>query len=243
MEAGVCFNAVPSNITFLNGPLQDGNTEVRVKQVARRRPRQEEEHVEERPEDVQGHTARGADQLSAVQKNIKDIAAALQKKVNDSFRDRKNKLIEHFGGRDKIPKEVYKTFKKNQEVCYVELLFNPRSFTQTVENIFHYSFLVKHGQAHFKVRKKDIKLCDGLVLRAGPVVRHADPDDNGDGKGHPTPKQAVVGLTMKDWRDLIEAYGVTKSDVPHRTGSKFQRETNARAASQHEYEQSDEEEE
>jgi non-structural maintenance of chromosomes element 4 len=237
IEAGVCFNALPSNVTFLNGPLQDGQEEFQVQQRASRTQRQraEENVEEERPEDVEGHTARGADHLSAVQKNITDVATTLQKKVDRTFNKNKAKLKELYGSLEDIPDKVKKKLKKNPDVCGVELLFNPKSFTQTVENIFHYSFLVKQGVAGLTI-KKERKITDGVTLPAGPsVVYHKT-----DGGTLPvSPKQAILSLTMKDWRDMIQAYEVEKSDVPHRTGSKFQHDTSATGLAKHDYEQSD----
>lgn len=239
LEAGVCFNAVPSYVTFLNGPLQDGQEEFQVKQRAARprRQRVEEEAEEERPEDVEGHTARGADQLSAVQKNIMDVARALQRKVDNGFRKNKATLKELYGSMDQVPDKVRKKFKKNPDVCGVELLFNPKSFTQTVENIFHYSFLVKQGAAGLTI-KNERKIDDGLTLPAGPSVIYYEKKDGQPAP--PPPRQAIVSLTMKDWREMIQAYEVDKSDVPHRIGSKFQHETSAIGPATHEYEHSDE---
>jgi non-structural maintenance of chromosomes element 4 len=238
MEAGVCFNALPSNVTFLNGPLQDGQEEFLVKpRAAQTQRRRVEENVEEeRPEDVDGHTARGADHLSAVQKNITDVAEALQKKVDRNFNRNKAKLKDLYGSSEDIPDKIRKKLKKNPDVCGVELLFNPKSFTQTVENIFHYSFLVKQGVAGLAV-KNERKIADGVTLSAGPSVVYHKTD--GATPNIP-PKQAIVSLTMKDWRDLIQAYEVEKSDVPHRTGSKFQHDTSAIGLAKHDYEQSDE---
>jgi non-structural maintenance of chromosomes element 4 len=135
-----------------------------------------------------------------------------------------------------IPDKVRKKLKKNPDVCGVELLFNPKSFTQTVENIFHYSFLVKQGVAGLTI-KNERKITDGVTIPAGPsVVYH-----KADGVAPSVlPKQAIVSLTMKDWRDMIQAYGVQRSDVPHRTGSKFQHDTSATGLAKHNYEQSDE---
>lgn len=216
IQAGVCFNAVPSQVSFLNGPLVDGTEEVTVKQRAKRmhNTQTESDAEEERPEDVKGHTARGADKLGAVQENIKDVMTALQGKVNRTYNKRKRKLEKDYGDADLIPNRTKKQMKKNNDVCAIELLFNPKSFTQTVENLYHYSFLVKEGKASLKVR--DSKVLDkdkGLEADAGPVVKHITKEQS---KKPPPPRQAIVTLTMEDWKDLIEAYDVKSSGVPHR---------------------------
>ena len=241
VQAGVCFNAIPSQVSFLNGPLVDGNEEVQVKQRAKRakNTNTEDDAEDERPEDIKGHTARGADQLSAVQQNIQDVADALTKKVNRTYLYNKRKAAEKYGSADNVPSTLSKRLKKHPDACAVELLFNPKSFTQTVENLFHYSFLVKNGVAALTVR--DNKVLDedkGLQLNGGPVVKFINPDKN---NGHPPPRQAIVNLTMQDWRDLIDAYDVKSSDVPHRGGSKHEKTTStSRAAPSTQPEEEDE---
>ncbi|KAL3922940.1 MAG: hypothetical protein SGILL_001937 [Bacillariaceae sp.] len=235
-EAGVCFNAVPSNITFLNGPLQDGQEEVQVKQRAARPRRKhvEEDAEEEKPEDVKGHTERGSDQLGAVQRNMDDVSKSLKRKVNRDFHKVRDQLKEEFGSKEEIPDKAKKRHKKHPQTCGVELLFNPKSFTQTVENVFHYSFLVKRGVAELKIRNKEVKLSEDVSLPPGPVVTYKDIDG-----GDLLPaRQAIVSLNMKDWREMIKAYDVKMSDVPHRTGSKFEHETSTTGPAHHEYEHS-----
>ena len=212
-QAGVCFNAVPSQISFLNGPLVDGNEEVTVKQRAKRarHTQAESDAEEERPEDIKGHTARGADKLSAVQENILDVERTLRAKVDKAYKSNKRKLGIKYG-KSKIPEPIERKLKKHSSVCAVELLFNPKSFTQTVENLYHYAFLVKEGKASLKVRNK--KVVDGIELDGGPVVSYRSLKK--EGKKPPTPRQAIVSLTMEDWKNLTDAYNVKSSDVKHR---------------------------
>ena len=221
IQAGVCFNAVPSQINFLNGPLVDGNEEVQVRQRARRNPatKNDSDNEEERPEDVKGHTARGADQLSAVQTNIEDVMSSLKRKVQRTYASKRKNIAQKYGGKEKIPERVSKRMKKHNDVCAIQLLFNPKSFTQTVENLYHYSFLVKTSEASLKVRSN--KVLDkekGIKLDGGPVVKPIIKNDNSKYQKNDTPKprQAIVSLTMESWRDLVEAYKVESSDVPHR---------------------------
>lgn len=230
VQAGICFNAPPSHVSFLNGPLLDGKEEIQVKKRTKRTHQkmspEEANAKEERPDDIQGHTARGADQLSAVEQNICDVSDAVKRKVDKTYIANKKKLKEKYGSSEKIPSKVAKKLRKNTGVCAVELLFNPKSFTQTVENLFHYSFLVKKGDAVFSVRDKKVVADGVLELDGGPVVK---PVRHDEGKSPPPPpRQAIVSLTMKDWRDLIEAYDVKESDVPHREGSIYEKRTSTK---------------
>lgn len=218
MQSGVCFNAVPSCVSFLNGPLTDGRT-LEVKQRAKRqKPEEDDEDVEEeRPEDVQGHTTKDADQLSAIEQSMRVLHKTLQKRVNTTYAENKRKLSDAYDGQ--IPPKLKKKLKRHGvEIDAIQYLFNPKSFTQTVENLFHYSFLVKRGNASLRVNDKGFGEFLGEDTNGGIFAKYVNEDTS-----HPLPKQAIISLTMKDWRDLCKAYEVTDGDLPHRTGSKHTR--------------------
>lgn len=217
LEAGVCFNSIPSNVSFLNGPLQDGQP-VQVRQrMHRRQERVAEDNArEEKPEDVQGHTHKDADQLSAIEQSMMAMSKILKKKVDRKYRENKKRLSERYHG--KIPEPVKKKLKKHGvEINAVQFLFNPNSFTQTVENIFHYSFLVKKGFASICVRERAFG-DEGVVAEPGPLIKYINETQK------PPPRQEILSLTMKDWRDLCKAYNVSEGDLPHRSGSKHARD-------------------
>lgn len=240
-EAGICFNSIPSDVAFLSGPLKDGQEEIQVKQRAKpqRRRKEDDTAEEERPEDVKGHTERGVDHLSAHEKNVDVVLATLRKKSDYQYKTNKKRLQEKYGS--EIPPKATKKLKRGGGTCAVNLLFNPKSFTQTVENVFHYSYLVKKGSAQLTVRGKDVEYEGDILSKAGPlaaIVRHKKE------QSHPPARQSIVTLTMKDWRDMIDAYGVEKSDIPHRMGSKMKKMASpaAKRAVNEEEEVDDEEE-
>ncbi len=216
-DATVCFNAVPGRINFLNGPLVDGNEIAKQRVKSDQYNHNESDLEEERPIDVQGHTERGANRLSAVDGNIQNVERTLIAKVKRRYESNKRAIAEAFGGKDAIPKRVKKDLKRNKDVCAIGLLFDPKSFTQTVENIYNYSFLVKEGKASLKVRNelvlgkdKDIYRLDG-----GPVASYISSHDKNK-KSPPKPRQAIVSLTMEDWKNLVDAYDVKESAVTRR---------------------------
>lgn len=213
-ETTVCFNAVSSRVSFLNGPLTDGKT-LQVKQKAQRKKILETEHEEEKPEDYDGQATKDADQLSAVEQSMKVLSKTLHKEVNAHYKANKRRLEEAYSG-ESVPPEAKKKLKKHgANVCGAKYLFNPKSFTQTVENIFHYSFLVKKGAAALSVREKGYSP-DGLGnVPGGIFVKYCKEENK-----HHKPRQAIVSLNMRDYRRLIEAFDVTDCTIPHRTGSK-----------------------
>lgn len=212
-QAGTCFNAMPSKVSFLNGSLTYVK-EIKVQQRAKRARIVEEDAQEEQPEDVRGHQDRNADQLSAIEVSLKSMQKTLKQTVFRTYHHNKKKLKDLYQG--EIPPGVDKKLKKRGvEIDAIRFLFNPASFTQTVENIFHYSFLVKEGVATLRTRKKGIGDNFGNRGAPGGLACHYVEDAT----SHPTNTQAIVSLSMQDWRDLIKAYNVKKGDLPYRTGS------------------------
>ena len=71
---------------------------------------------------------------------------------------------------------------------FFHFIVNPKSFAQTVENLFHFSFLVKDGQASLKVK-------DGI-----PTVEPEQPPKEDDyQKGTSERKQCVIKLDFDTW--------------------------------------------
>jgi len=83
-------------------------------------------------------------------------------------------------------------------------LFNPNSFTQTVENIFDYSFLMKHQRA-------EITILDGMPY----VFPRKEPDDNDWAAG----LQLISMVVKMDYRmflELLKTFQITESWLPER---------------------------
>lgn len=221
-QAGICFNAIPSRVSFLNGTLDDVQKKKRAVPQRRQRVVEEDPNLEAtKPVDVEENN-QDADQLSAVEQSMKLLNKTLKKRVDETYRQNKKRLQERYG-KEAIPARAQKRLKKQgASICAMQYLLNPDSFTQTVENIFHFSFLIKNAKAWIDVRHNKLaEQDDGIVGEPGPIVKYCDTREGV--KQHPTPKQAIATLTMKDWRNLCEAYGVQKGDLPHRTGSKFEK--------------------
>ncbi|ERF76012.1 hypothetical protein EPUS_08266 [Endocarpon pusillum Z07020] len=83
---------------------------------------------------------------------------------------------------------------------------NPKSFGQTVENLFYISFLIKEGSVGLNF--------DGRGL---PTLGCADrePGEEQQAKGS-SRNQAVFALDFEVWEEIIESHGIQKSLIPHR---------------------------
>lgn len=86
-------------------------------------------------------------------------------------------------------------------VCLFKFIINPHSFGQTIENLFHLSFLVRDGRAA-------ISLEDGL-----PVVSYEEM--GGDNEGN-IKKQVVVHLTLQEYKEIIKTFNITEPMIPPR---------------------------
>ena len=75
----------------------------------------------------------------------------------------------------------------------------------TVENMFHVSFLVKQ-------RVVQLSVDDKLGL---PVLEPVSSRHQGDGDGDTVKNQAIISLSFEDWEDLKEALDVTTPTIVH----------------------------
>ncbi len=207
-QVGVCFSSLPSNCSFLYGPLDAEYTPKERKKAERKKRAQEAdeemENLEEtRPEskDQQGGKKAGdgdGNELSAVEQHIRTINKTLMNRAKVEYKSAKEQVgsyltqLKQEGVTDEseLSKKQKNYLREARKVGAVNCLFNPKSFTQTVENIFHFSFSVKTGKAEIKAR--GLKEAEEYGLEPGPVAINKDQE-----AAKPMPKQAIVSLNMK----------------------------------------------
>ncbi|RUS24994.1 Nse4 C-terminal-domain-containing protein [Jimgerdemannia flammicorona] len=87
---------------------------------------------------------------------------------------------------------------------FFEFVVNPESFSQTVENIFYLSFLIRDGEASLK----DV---DGNLM-----LDYHNPPTNEEYEDGLTKKQLIMEMDMAMWREIVENFGITEPMIPTR---------------------------
>jgi len=102
-------------------------------------------------------------------------------------------------------KALAKTLKTLPETDFFEFVINPNSFTETVENLFDLSFLVKDGLAKIEFDE------DGLPRIAS--CGKPNPDDLTEGLKN---AQCVVKFDLSTFQEMVKVNGIHKSMISTR---------------------------
>lgn len=86
---------------------------------------------------------------------------------------------------------------------------NPRSFGQTVENLFYVSFLIKEGKVGLDFDSRGLPTL-GIAATRSVAERQETPKN-----------QAVFTLDFDVWEDIVKTFGIRKSIIPHRKDEKY----------------------
>ncbi|XP_020777146.2 non-structural maintenance of chromosomes element 4 homolog A isoform X2 [Boleophthalmus pectinirostris] len=132
-------------------------------------------------------------QTRAPNKEAKRIMPTQLKKMEESHQEATEKEVERILG---CLKSYYQD-DPSTPISYYEFVIDPNSFSRTVENMFHTSFLIRDGLA--RVYLDDDKL---------PCIAPAEEDGMEDGAST-SRKQCVTSISLKTWKELIKAFDIT----------------------------------
>ncbi|RKF55432.1 Non-structural maintenance of chromosome element 4 [Erysiphe neolycopersici] len=97
-------------------------------------------------------------------------------------------------------------------ISLFNFVINPHSFGQSVENLFYVSFLIRDG-----------KMAVSLDSRGIPYLELRDDGEDSSQLDGPTKRhQAVLALDMASWKQLIEAFKINETIIPHREETEVQ---------------------
>lgn len=86
---------------------------------------------------------------------------------------------------------------------------NPKSFGQTVENMFYVSFLIKEGKVGLDFDSHGLPTLGIAATRT--MAERQETKRN----------QAVFTLDYDVWEDIVNSFGITESIIPHRSEEKY----------------------
>ncbi|XP_056147919.1 non-structural maintenance of chromosomes element 4 homolog A-like [Lampris incognitus] len=127
-------------------------------------------------------------QKKAPSMEAKRIMPTQLKKMEESQQEATEKEVERILGYLR----GYFEEDSSSPISYYEFVIDPNSFSRTVENIFHTSFLIRDGLAM-------MYLDDDELPCIAPVVEGA-----AESAATGSSKQCIIAISPKSWRELID---------------------------------------
>jgi non-structural maintenance of chromosomes element 4 len=203
-NAAFLYNRRPCLSGFMLGPL---SVQKKVRQQTQRRakeaknaPSQLLRPIELTEEDLEKQESANLSQICT------EIAGVLRRTVQ-----KRHQLLEdEWNNQSEEGDEVVQRLTRKHGLCSTggvslfEFCVNPKSFGQTVENMFYVSFLLKESSAALVL--DDNALPTLLPAQRRTVAERQEARRN----------QAVFTLSFDIWEQLIETFGIEKSIIPHR---------------------------
>ncbi|KAI0597263.1 Nse4 C-terminal-domain-containing protein [Biscogniauxia sp. FL1348] len=198
--------AVPG---FLLGPL---SVEKKVRRVVKRSaPFRPGNLRETRPEvlnaeDVQRNEKNDLTAIcSKILQRLRQVWEEAQIKVdnaveNGATEEEAQDLMEQYG------------LSENGGIDLLKFVINPKSFGQTVENMFYVSFLIRDGHVEMEYDANELPTLCPVTRKEGDE----EGDESGGARSSARKQQAVLSIDMQTWKDIIETFNITESIIPHR---------------------------
>ncbi|KAL4788685.1 Nse4 C-terminal-domain-containing protein [Aspergillus varians] len=96
-------------------------------------------------------------------------------------------------------------------VSLFQFCINPNSFGQSVENLFYLSFLVRDGTVGISTDSRGL-----------PTLHPSEPFAPSEAQRQGIQKrQSVFSLDFDMWKDVVEAYNIKESIIPHRQEEEY----------------------
>ena len=221
-----CFphNARPAVPSFLLGPL---SVQKKQRTQTQRQPRQAKDAPgrEARPE------ALTKDDLQQSDENgLTAICTRIKRHLEQHVEQAQHTLERAGFGEEDLGTEPLKAAMRKCRVTNTggpslfDYVVNPRSFGQTIENMFYVSFLIKEGAIGIQPDEDHMPTLgacphfdceEGSVLTLWIVSAEATTLDD-KRKKEISRHQAVFALDYATWQQLVQAFDIREPMIPHR---------------------------
>jgi non-structural maintenance of chromosomes element 4 len=114
------------------------------------------------------------------------------------------------GEADQQIKEMKDLLQKHGEQNFWTFVVDPASFTRSIENIFHSSFLVKEGHAKLNLSAEPPMISFHLVRKDGESGRSAEEQ----AREFEENSQYIMRFDFNLWRDVVEKYNISRCMLP-----------------------------
>ncbi|XP_026885382.1 non-structural maintenance of chromosomes element 4 homolog A [Electrophorus electricus] len=137
-------------------------------------------------------------QRKAPSKEAKRVMPIQLKKMEESHQEATEKEVERILG------FLNKYYADNSEspIPYYDFVIDPTSFSRTVENIFHTSFLIRDGLARIYLDSE--KLPCIVPVEEGEV----------EPGGATTRQQCIISISQASWKEIIKAFDIKDGLIP-----------------------------
>ncbi|XP_061084605.1 non-structural maintenance of chromosomes element 4 homolog A [Conger conger] len=136
-------------------------------------------------------------QRKAPNKEVKRIMPTQVKKMDESHQEATEKEVERILGY----LQQYQKEDPNTPISYFEFVIDPRSFSRTVENIFHVSFLIRDSLAR-------IYLDTDKLPYIAPVEQREAEAEGGSSR-----QQCVISLSQANWKEMVQAFDIKEAMI------------------------------
>jgi len=209
-NACLLYNARPCLSGFLLGPL---SVQKKVRRQTQRKARearaeasQATRPVELRDEDLEKQESAN---LTVVCAEIAQLLDRTQKRGAERAEKEYEALEGEPSDEDALDIMRKHGITDNGCVPLFDFCVNPKSFGQTVENLFYVSFLIKEGKVGLDFDS------NGL-----PTLGIAPPKSVAE-RQETQRNQAVFTLDFDVWEDIVHSCGIQKSIIPHRNEEQY----------------------
>ncbi|KAJ1833808.1 hypothetical protein IWW55_007296 [Coemansia sp. RSA 2706] len=128
-------------------------------------------------------------------------AARIETMGSDDVRRQENQTT-------RLVQKVHRILAARGPINLFRLVINPRSFAQSVENIFYVSFLIRDGKAYIDDSSGQ------------PMIEACEPPQQEDYQSGLTKKQLIFTLDQPTWREIIDVYAIAESAIPPRRAAR-----------------------